>query len=312
MTDNPQSQAFCAALSAQAGEPLFATAAPTSVYLLLEDQQTWGKKAVEDSRIPEPVKTRLSAFAKELPAAKFLLVKGPPAPEGPRFFVAVTDYAGAALYEFPLRQYEDLLAFDLPAVLSGAAQYQAWRRTQPLFLVCTNARRDACCAKFGLPVYEALQAATSHSPTPLAWQMSHVGGHRFAANLLILPHGLLYGRLSPADVPALLEAHHNDRVLVERLRGFTGYTEPVQAADYFLRQQTGQTGMRAFQLLDERSETPQEWRVRFTDGSQVHSLAVALEKSETSIYESCTLDKTTALKRYRLLDYTARTVQSAN
>ena len=51
---------------------------------------------------------------------------------------------------------------------------------EPVFLVCTHGKRNVCCARLGVPLAQAL--ATRHPGQ--VWETTHVGGHRFAANLV--------------------------------------------------------------------------------------------------------------------------------
>jgi hypothetical protein len=86
---------------------------------------------------------------------------------------------------------------------AGGEAYEAHRSDEQLALVCTNGRRDLCCARFGTPVYNYLKNEEPGFPGLRAWQSTHMGGHRFAANLLWLPQGVLYGRvdaLSAAEI----------------------------------------------------------------------------------------------------------------
>ncbi len=298
----------CSAHSMQVDEPLFATATPTRVYLLLEYAGPWGAKAFKESDLPEEVKRALNAYVKSDSSAKLLLVKRPrrAARDKLHFFIAVVDETEPALYAFQLSHYgyaQELLALDIPAIVSGAPQYSAHRQEGPLILVCTNGRRDLCCARSGVPVYKALNAEAGEEPQ--VWESSHLGGHRFAPNVLCLPHGLLYGRLRPEDAPAIIEACRARRVHLPNLRGRTCYPEAVQAAEHFLRQQTGQPGLDAFRLQAGSETQPGNWLIRFIDrpGHTVHQLQVALQVSQTPVYESCQLDKTTLVKRYHLVTY---------
>jgi len=56
-----------------------------------------------------------------------------------------------------------------------------------LTLVCTHGRRDQCCAVRGRPLVDAI---------PDARECTHIGGHRFAPTILLLPRGIVLGRLS--------------------------------------------------------------------------------------------------------------------
>jgi hypothetical protein len=97
----------------------------------------------------------------------------------------------------------------------------------PLALVCTDGKHDACCGKLGRSLVAALRADGRVD----AVEVSHVGGHRLAANCLALPSGRLYGRLGVIDVPALAESIRHDRVYLPRYRGQSGLGELEQVAE---------------------------------------------------------------------------------
>ncbi len=102
-------------------------------------------------------------------------------------------------------------------------------------LVCTDGQHDDCCGRFGRPVYKALCDELSRRDSTLrVSESSHLGGHRFAANLLALPAGELYGRVEPGDAATLLTALDADQVLRYRFRGRLGADEASQVADAFL------------------------------------------------------------------------------
>jgi hypothetical protein len=98
----------------------------------------------------------------------------------------------------------------------------------PVFLVCTHGRRSVCCARFGAPVAQALAARHPGQ----VWESTHVGGHRFAANLVILPHGLYYGPVGVDAAAAAIGAYQRGEVLVDRYRGRAGQPRAVQEAEY--------------------------------------------------------------------------------
>ena len=100
-----------------------------------------------------------------------------------------------------------------------------------LYLVCTHGRHDACCALRGRAVAAKLAA---HRPSQV-WECSHVGGDRFAPNVLVLPHGLTYGRVEPARALDLVAAQERGEVVVDLLRGRSVFRPPVQAAQHFAR-----------------------------------------------------------------------------
>jgi hypothetical protein len=110
------------------------------------------------------------------------------------------------------------------------------RRQRPVVLVCTHGRHDLCCAIEGRPV----AAVAAADPEVDAWECSHLGGDRFAGNLLFLPTGLLFGGLSAADTGPVLVAARDGRVLLEHFRGRCQDSIPAQAAQWFLMRELGE------------------------------------------------------------------------
>ncbi len=93
-------------------------------------------------------------------------------------------------------------------------------------LVCTHGRHDPCCAMRGRPVAAALAAAFPEE----TWECSHLGGDRFAANLALMPDGVLYGFVEPEEAVALVRAHRAGRVDPDHFRGLVGLEPAEQAA----------------------------------------------------------------------------------
>jgi hypothetical protein len=117
-----------------------------------------------------------------------------------------------------------------PAVLGALAAGEpagGMVESGPLFLVCAHGRRDRCCARFGVPLARELAARYPGQ----VWETTHVGGHRFAANLVILPHGLYYG---PVDSPAAhgaIDAYQRGEITAHRYRGRAGQDTEAQEAE---------------------------------------------------------------------------------
>jgi len=293
----------CSTASLEAGEVLFGSAPRVDTYFLLEYPGVWEAKAFEQSSLPEVVKAYLGSLLKRFPFSKLLLVKSTTSQQGSgiSFCVGLVRESNPVLYEFHLHAYQDLLELDVPAVMDGSLQYQSNRRQSPLFLVCANGRRDTCCARLGTPVFLELQKQAGRD----AWESTHMGGHRFAANLLYLPFGILYGRMEPSDVHFIMEAARHNQVALEHYRGRTSYDEAVQAADYYLRQVTGGLALEDFRLQAVQEIDPHQWLVRFlsTGSGQEHQMRVVNEKTGVQLYQSCRPEKLAPVARYRLLEH---------
>ena len=99
-----------------------------------------------------------------------------------------------------------------------------------MFLVCTHGLRSTCCARFGGPLAQALAARHPGQ----VWESTHVGGHRFAANLVILPHGLYYGPVGLEAAAAAISAYQRGTVTPGRYRGRAGQPKPIQETEHEL------------------------------------------------------------------------------
>jgi hypothetical protein len=290
----------CSQRSLELDEPLLASATETQVYFLLEYTQAWGAKAFDESDLPEAVKAHLKQALKDIAGARLLLIKGRPGRSAsrPRFFVARLSDSQPVLYAFELGGYADLLDLELPDLAAGAA-YASQINQDPLYLVCTNGRRDPCCAADGPSVFRTL----SRLPDLQVWQTSHLGGHRFAANLVYLPDGLFFGRLDPISAARVVADLQRGELTLDHFRGRACYAAPVQAAEFFLRRQTGQLGNRAFHLLTEEQTSAQQWRLVFaaSDSTAHYELEIQRQVHEESFYQSCRQDKLSALVTHQLL-----------
>ncbi|MFB4295820.1 sucrase ferredoxin [Actinomadura sp. NTSP31] len=129
----------------------------------------------------------------------------------------------------------ELAGLDLAALAAGRSPGLGERLAEPVLLVCTHGRHNACCARTGAPLARSLARRFDR----LVWETTHVGGDRFAANLVCLPHGLYYGDLDEAQAVAAIEGYLRGEVVLDRLRGRAGHPEPAQAAEHFVRAHTG-------------------------------------------------------------------------
>jgi hypothetical protein len=125
------------------------------------------------------------------------------------------------------------LADDLERGLPPRAPVQIDRA--PLYLVCAHGRHDACCALRGRPVAQALERVRPGR----VWETTHLGGDRFAANLLVLPHGELYGRVPPTLAHEMADRIDAGEVVPEFMRGRIGLTPIAQAALVYAHDRLG-------------------------------------------------------------------------
>jgi len=236
------------------GDQLFATAAPGVRWLLVEHAGPWPRRAFEAS----PTLTRVSERAAAAGVRAVLIRRpGRALPADTRSYAYVDARPGnEGVWWSTYTDERQLLDVPFEPFETASAE--------PVHLVCAHGRHDTCCAVEGRPVAAALAAAGPGS----TWECSHVGGDRFAANLVLLPHGFYYGSLDPGTALAVAEAYRAGRVVPEYLRGRSVYVPAVQAAQHYARTATGDDRLDAFGVLGVEKLDEQTTRVRL-DGATV-------------------------------------------
>lgn len=147
--------------------------------------------------------------------------------------------------EMATRTVTDLSDLVIEAVAAGPIADFGAPLADPIILVCTNGKRDACCALRG----RALMSALAADHAERTWECTHLGGHRFAGNLVCLPDGIVYGRVTAADGPRLATAYLAGRVDPTRLRGRSAWPPPAQVAEQALRVDRGLTAIDDVRML---------------------------------------------------------------
>jgi hypothetical protein len=251
---------LCAEVSFAGGEPLGATASHVKNWILVEYAGYWPHDPLDATVFAGALREHLAGQLARLPQSKLLLVRRPGRPrrEQVRLFYGVTPERGRRFSTLQLERHPDLLEVDLAAVLLGQAPDPGEPLDHPLLLVCTHGKRDRCCARYGQALCAALHG---RSPAGWVWQASHVGGDRFAGNLVCLPEGLYFGRVGRADVAGLVDAYLEGRIELERYRGCSSYPFAVQAAELEIRRRAGLTGFFDLRLLRRTRIGDDRWRV---------------------------------------------------
>ena len=260
---------FCADLSRENDEPLAATASRIDNWFLVEYRGLWARDALTGSGLSDQVKQHLLNQVRSVPHGRLLFVRRPDRRGRPELlaFTAASRPGQTTVTRNEFETYEDLRGLDL---LAGTAV------EHPLFLVCTHGKHDPCCARFGRPLYEALRDELAPD---WVWQVSHIGGDRFAGNLVCLPEGLYYGRVDRETAGPVLDEHLARRILIPSYRGRSIYTFAVQAAERVVRERTGLVGIDDL-TLREVVRRKASTRVTFAAGVETHKLRVDEERGD--------------------------------
>ncbi|MGE7434597.1 sucrase ferredoxin [Kitasatospora sp. NPDC001175] len=274
----------CTTLSRELTEPLAATAATAATWLLIEQSGPWGAKALTESHLDAEVGRALDAACAGT-GVRIALIRHPgrhadclPAVRH-EAIVAHTAPGRAWVRRAAVEDPAELLELDFAAL--GAGEHGGFGEAHvggPIALVCTNGRRDRCCALLGRPLAAEL-AAAGHSEV---WEITHLGGHRFSPTMLVLPYGYAYGRLTGTAAKEVLAATAAGHMLPEWSRGRSYWDRPGQAAEHAVRLLTGETSADALAV----GRAGDAIEVRHSDGRRWLA-EVAERASEPARPESC-------------------------
>jgi hypothetical protein len=271
----------CSLSTAATGEPAYGSAAPARTWVALEQPGPWGHDAIIDSHLDDRLGRRLRSRVIAA-GGRLALVRDPgrhpdrrPA-ERPRVAIASSIEGRPWLLTGRVDTPERLQDMDFDALAAGdrdgvgASLPSLTPAARPLLLVCTNGRRDVCCAVFGRPLaYDARVQRPGQ-----VWETSHTGGHRFSPTAVLLPWGVTLARLDARLAIATLDAAADGLLPRELLspqhdRGRSSLAPPAQAAESVVRARAGEPAIEALTttLRDTGSAT---WTatVRHRDGRE--------------------------------------------
>nr|WP_246470460.1 sucrase ferredoxin [Streptomyces olivoverticillatus] len=247
-------------------EPLAGTAATARTWLLIEQAGPWGADALTSSHLDSETGRALDRAAKGT-GVRVALIRRPGrhadchSPSSQRVFAAHTAPGHSWIRTTEITDPAALLA-ELDFAALGAGEHGGlWQsyEGEPLALVCTNGKRDRCCALLGRPLAAELAASGGTE----VWEVTHIGGHRFAPTLFVLPYGYAYGRATAHAVKDALHAAREGRVATAGCRGRSAWERPAQAAELAVRALTGEEDADALDVAATEGAAPR-WRVTVT------------------------------------------------
>lgn len=246
----------CSAAAQGRGDPAFGSATPTERWLLIEQPGGWGYSALAESGLSREVGMALLAQVRGTSVRPLLIRRpGRQAAVARRSWAVVDSRPGCESVRWGSFDDDTELAPLLEAVLAGVAGGVA--SAEPLYLVCAHGRHDACCAIWGRTAAAALAALRPEQ----TWECSHIGGCRFAANVVVLPHGLFYAWAGAPDAAELVAATERGVVVPALLRGRSAVPMVAQAAQHFAREETGLVGVDDLPVLSSEQLDGHTWRV---------------------------------------------------
>ena len=282
----------CAPAAERRGDDLFATAAPAERFVLVEEPGAWGRNALRESRLDTSVLAGLLARCHSA-NARLLLIRRAHRPTESRSWAIADARPGSEATWWGTFEADDELCDLDPGAPSGTPT------DAPTFLVCTHGRRDPCCAGRGWPVAVALTAELPDQ----TWQCSHVGGDRFAANVVILPHGLYYGHVTPGRRGRdRARGTSRDASPSSRSAGARPSRPRRRQPSTSPGSSTGWTAIDALRPLDVAGRADGAVVVRLAVGEGVRSVVLREHESEPISRLTCGARVATPIREWELVD----------
>jgi hypothetical protein len=290
----------CSDAAREREDPLFASAPPARRWLLVEHPGPWGAQALTGAGFADDVVSALGSWC-GAHDGRFQLIRrtaarGAPTEAGGRF--AVVDCR-------PGHESVRWGRVDAPEALPAAlADLEASTvpSDDPVYLVCAHGRHDACCAMRGRPVAAAL--ASAHPDR--TWETTHTGGDRFAANVVLLPHGLVLGRVPAAAAVEVVERYAAGEVDTTWVRGRSFLSPPAQAAQHHARLAYHESHVDALRVLGVEVREPGLTEVALDGGPERGPVTVLVRErwvaSPTPL--TCSAGRAASMRVYDLVDLT--------
>jgi hypothetical protein len=260
------------------GDSMAGTAPRGFVWVLIEYRRGWPVNGFDGLDLEPGIKALVLSAAQSV-RARVLLVRRPGRRrrEGPsRWAVLCHEDSGAHRQHWGTWNRDEDLA-EIVTALSTPGEIGH----RPVVLVCTHGQHDPCCAVRGRPVGRVL---SEHWPESV-WECAHVGGDRFAANVVVVPDGVYYGGLDAESSLTTIHEHLAGRIHAEHLRGYTNLVPSQQAAVAAVLRRFGPAGQKDY-VVTETSRHGDHWRIRLT-GRPPHpvNLDVELKAHRTPAYQ---------------------------
>ncbi len=276
------------------------TASTVANWILLEQPGAWGHTALLDSRIPAEQARAMWRRYRDL-RIRVVLIRKPSGPRQPgqhHCYLAHTGPDRPWMESLMLASPGDLLDLGLEPMADGHAPHIGRIDDGPLFLACTNGRRDPCCAERGRP----LAAALTRSLSRTVWECSHIGGDRFAGNLVCFPHGTYFGRVGPQEAEAVGRGYMEGRLSLDHYRGRSCYPFDVQAAEHFVRRRFDLVGIDAVSLVDRQNEADGRVRITFLASGRWVAIVVRARPAPEPRYLTCHANRLSRPPMYEVLE----------
>lgn len=282
---------LCAEVSIAAGDDPIGSATPYDIYLAIEIPSPWKGDIARSVHYPPGLwEALVRAFEAGAVTRSTGIMPDPDYSVEGHTRVLMLRRPGQPFSRFDKSEYllpnDELVGFVESLTAGESGHFDA--HLQPTsevrdVLVCTHGIHDACCGKFGYPVYERLRDIAGDGRELRVWRTSHIGGHRFAATLMDLPEGRCWGHLDAESAERVLRRDTPASELASKYRGWAGLNsqlEQVVERAILSRECWEWAGYpKSSRLLDAGEEERSEVRIEYygPDGSVLGAYEASVE-----------------------------------
>lgn len=241
-------------------ESMSGTAEHKKIYLVIEQPGTWGQDALIESSLPEGFGKALKEQI-NFPEVGIFLARRTDLVQQERrttnrrrLWLAHTAPGGIRMRSGSLDNITDVLRWDWPAIIRGELPALGRRSADPVLFMCTNGKKDQCCAVHTRKIVDELRP--NAELTGQIYEASHIGGHRFAPTGILLPFGIMVGRMNTDSTQDLLNDAWGGNIKPEYMRGRNAFPPFAQIAEVETRKQYGINQIDVLDVVVMRSGKP--------------------------------------------------------
>ncbi len=287
---------------------MIGTASTHQIYVLIECPLPWAAQDLESKHLPDNLKALAQDVKESGRNVHFLLIADQdtrPNAASRRVLIFEQQLGGYSKCEIRL-SHLDQAADWIEHYLAGQALPIGTEQTAARdILICTHGSHDKCCARYGYPFYRQVEAATRALQHPVQiWQVSHIGGHRFAPTLIDFPTGRYYGGLDLNAFLTILRAQGDLNCFKRVYRGLGTLPRPAQILEQTLLLQQGWDWLHCrveAQILKMEAESSWvELICHQPDGEMAVYHAVIQESNAHYLPGSCGSEKVSRFVKYQV------------
>jgi hypothetical protein len=268
---------FCANISKSIDEQICPSASKFNKLLLIEYNDSFEANALLDSTIDNLTKKKLVSLQESDNFLKILLIKQDKKIDKIRVFTVSNSYEHIKYHSFCINNYTDLLEIDIISKFDNNDNNHEF-----LYLICTNGKKDKCCGKFGKLLYSQIS-----KNNPNIWECSHMGGDRFASNVLVVPSFTVYGRVDLNIMKDIIRYTETELIYLNSYRGHSALSLYSQAAENFIRKKYNLNEINSLKLVSEKPSSNIAIVTFIDKNNKTYNISVEKTKSNILRYTTC-------------------------